>query len=130
MFRKILKAVVILFAVGQILGIAMYGSLALYLTLPALKEADISIIQAIRGDVEDEKAIELERIMKKRSSESGKKTAQFIIGMLPEVKVPDYSQMGEVNEPDFDKLFEEIQKHADEGNKEGLRLLREFSEEN
>lgn len=126
MLKKILKTLIILFAVGQVLGIVIYGSLALYLTLPALKEADISIFQAIRGDVDGEKAIELEKIMKDRS----KNSAKYLISLLPKPKVVDYSQMGEVNEPDFDALFEEMQKHADEGNRKGLELLKEFSEEN
>lgn len=119
MFKKIFKFGIISFFVLQAFSYSFIAGIGSYILFPSLKDADISIIEAIKGDYSQEKYIELGMIMEKRAKESGASTTKFITDKIGTVEYKETTP-AIVEGYDTDYIMQEISRINQEALNEAL----------
>lgn len=119
MFKKLFKFGIISFFVLQAFSYSFIAGIGSYILFPSLKDADISVIEAIKGDYTQEKYIELGIIMEKRAKESGASTAKFITDKIGTVEYEETTP-AIVEGYDTDYIMQEVSRINQEALNEAL----------
>ena len=124
LIKKILKLGIITFIATQLLSFLLIAGVGSYIFFPSLKESDITLFEAIKGDYTAEEYIELGIIMEKRAKSSGSATAKYLTDKIGSVKVKETTPAA-VEGYDTDYVMQEQKKISDKAINEALADMEE-----
>lgn len=132
--KKIAKIWAILFIFNVICGIGFFGYYFFSVFRPAIKGADVSLIDLIKSDLTHEQEVKLDNLLKENGHRIGSNAADKVKGVLlklvPPVKYDSETKNTDNKYPTPSEVVDINNEKTKDSLKKGLEIINQMDKEN